>query len=112
MPLPPGSSSFPPSIPHSLRRSVYVDVPNVAATGSVRWGPYSASIIPILGGQQVEREGTVTLASDRVYLPPYAQCSAGTIITDVLTGKSYEAQFVQQWPSTIEVLVKREGASL
>jgi hypothetical protein len=112
MPLPPGTSNFPPSIPHVLRRSVYIDVPNANSVGAVRYGPYSASIVPIMGGQQVERQGTVTLVSDRVYLPPYAQASAGTIITDIVSGKSYEAQFVQSWPSTVEVLVRREDASL
>lgn len=116
MPLPPGSSSFPPSLPATLRRRVWVDVPwaddDPRGDGSDRWGPYGASIIPIAGGQQVQREGDTTFATDRVYLPPDANVSSTCVITDLLTNKGYEAVFIQRWPNTIEVLLTRNAPDL
>ncbi len=113
MPLPPGSSSFPPATPPALKRMVWIDTPyGDGRTGTYRTGPFSASVIPISGGQQVQRQGEILLTSDRIYLPAYVDIRESAVITDAISQRSYSVQFVQHWNDRTEVLVLRESADL
>lgn len=113
MPLPPGSSSFPPAIAAAERRWYMVDQfvrggqpQNVARNSR---GPYCCPRVPVSGLLEIpaEKSGEFVRIEEKVYFPVSSAIRARAVIRDVATNVAYQVHYIQRRSTFIEAWVKR-----
>lgn len=111
MPLPPGTTSFPPSeyMGSNERRWYYVDTYIKGNSGPRnRRGPYLCERVPMNGMTEMpNKSGDLVTVEERIYLPPVSGAKARAVVVDVATNVTYEVLYVQRWYPRIEAWVKR-----
>lgn len=111
MPLPPGTTSFPPtqSIGTAERRWFYVDAYVKGSTGArSRRGPYPCEYLQTNGTIEIANKGGDLVTVDaRVYFPIVSGVKPRAVIVDLANNVTYEVLNTQRWSTRIEAFVRR-----
>ena len=109
MSWPPMGSAPQSNFPSALRRS-YMVAERAGVSFALR-GPYLAVRIPTSGSLQVigDTAGQIVQIDERVYLPLASNVRVRSLLTDVVSGVSWEVVEVKAWPEHIECFVRRQA---
>lgn len=110
MPLPPGTSAFPPASPSSMQRSFFVSNRRPADGKFDVRGPFMGTVVAVQGSISIEMQGQIVTAEDRIKLPLESAVRARSIVRDVASNIAYEVMLVRTFVDGIDAYVTRKQA--